>query len=379
MTKVVIYALHLKLGGVESAIVNFANMLADDFDVEIVVFYKYEDLSYDIDSRVKITYLTSYQSNKQELILSLKSGKNIVRNIWLAIDIYLKRRFLINKHIKTTSADVLVSTRLLYHDLVSNSRSSVVKICQEHVDHKENNTYISKVIRATKNADYLMPVSKFLADSYEAKLANKRIKPTVKHIRHAVKLPDSIDYKFSKNLISVGRLSPEKGFLDLIDVLKLIVERDPKYKLNLIGDGLEREFIEKKIISLKLQNNINLHGFLSKTSVEHEISKAGLYVLPSYEESFGLVIIESFAYGVPVVAFDSARGAVELLSNNNAGKLILNRNKEDMANWILNLSPKEAKEMSNSAVKAAKAYDFDKIERELINFIKEAVRIKSDT
>ena len=379
MTKVVIYALHLKLGGVESAIVNFANMLADDFDVEIVVFYKYEDLSYDIDSRVKITYLTRYQSNKQELILSLKSGKNIVRNIWLAIDIYLKRRFLINKHIKTTSADVLVSTRLLYHDLVSNSRSPVVKICQEHVDHKENNTYISKVIRATKNADYLMPVSKFLADSYEAKLANKRIKPTVKYIRHAVKLPDSIDYKFSKNLISIGRLSPEKGFLDLIDVLKLIVERDPKYKLNLIGDGLEREFIEKKIISLKLQNNINLHGFLSKTSVEHEISKAGLYVLPSYEESFGLVIIESFAYGVPVVAFDSARGAVELLSNNNAGKLILNRNKEDMANWILNLSPKEAKEMSNSAVKAAKAYDFDKIERELINFIKEAVRIKSDT
>ena len=50
-----------------------------------------------------------------------------------------------------------------------------------------------------------------------------------------------------KKLVAVGRFSPEKGFSDLIDVMSLIVKKDKDIKLTIIGDGLEKESIMKKI------------------------------------------------------------------------------------------------------------------------------------
>ena len=88
------------------------------------------------------------------------------------------------------------------------------------------------------------------------------------------------------------------------------------------------------------------------------LEEASVFVLPSYTESFGLVILEAFAYGIPSVAFDSAQGASEIIENGWDGYLIKNRDKEQMAKRILELlkSYNRRVVMGNNACKKAKQY-----------------------
>ena len=65
MKKISILGLHLNYGGVEKSIVSQANMLVDAFDVELVITYKMnERVAFNIDPRVKITYLTNKKPNR---------------------------------------------------------------------------------------------------------------------------------------------------------------------------------------------------------------------------------------------------------------------------------------------------------------------------
>ena len=68
-----ILSLHLRVGGIEKAICSLANMLVDDYDVEIVNVYKLCEPSFYIDERVQVTYLsTDLVPNKEEIKNALK-------------------------------------------------------------------------------------------------------------------------------------------------------------------------------------------------------------------------------------------------------------------------------------------------------------------
>ena len=75
MKKVTIFSLHLGYGGIERSIVNLANLLSSDYDVEIVSTYKLdENPAFDINKKVKIKYLiTAFKPNRQEWKLLLKN------------------------------------------------------------------------------------------------------------------------------------------------------------------------------------------------------------------------------------------------------------------------------------------------------------------
>ena len=99
--------------------------------------------------------------------------------------------------------------------------------------------------------------------------------------------------------------------------------------------------------------------------------------MTSFEESFGLVLIEAMSYGVPCIAFDSAQGAKYIINGKN-GYFIKKRNKKEMADTIkkyLKLSSKDKLEYGNNARNTSKLYTFDKIQNiwlEHINAIMEA-------
>ncbi len=372
MPKVCFYVLHMNYGGVEASVAQIANMLADDFDVEIVSLYDFGKIAFELDSRIKVSFLTRQVPNKQELKNALRLKKGLVRELFKASKLWLSRRRLVKRHIKNNKAEVLISTRLLFHDLVSNyAKNSQLKICQEHVDHKNNLNYINKVRKSCQNSDYLMPVSKFLRDDYK-----KRTDLNIKYIPHAVIIKEDHHYKPSKNLISVGRLSPEKGFLDLLKVFSLVCQQDAAYRLDIFGDGPQKDEIKQKIHDLKLTDFVKLHGFQTQDVIREQYKKSGLYVMCSHEESFGMVLIESFANKVPVMAFDSARGAKEVLDP-RSGILIAERDIDQMAQSILSLSQKKLEALSQGAFGKAREYDFTKVKQEWVSFIKKAIKEKT--
>lgn len=373
MKKIVFLMLHFGYGGVESAIANQANMLCDDYEVEIVSIYKLKYLSpYKLNKKIKIKYLSNIEPNKKELIESFKT-KNIYKILKEGFKslkiLYLKKHLMID-YIKKCNGDIIVSTRVAFNkDLGKYGNKNAIKIAQEHVYHKNNNKYISNLINSIKKIDYLMPVSKELTNYYKNRIF---LNQKCVYIKHAIDFEtEKYNFKKTNNLLAVGRLSKEKGFEDLIDVINIAKQTIPDIKLNLIGDGPEKENLKKKIKNLNLEKNIIMHGFKQRNEINEITKKCSLYCMTSYEESFGLTVIESMSFGLPCIAFDDAKGVLEII-NENTGVIIKKRDKELMARTIIELltNEKMLKSLSKESYKKSLNYSYDNVKKEWLAFYK---------
>ena len=372
MKRITILALHLGYGGIEKCISTLANTLCKNYQVNVISTYKlYEKPSFPIDDRVKITYLIPDLSpSKNEFIDSVKHLK-FIKGFKLGITnlkvLYLKKKKMIEA-IKNCDSDVIISTRDIHNDWLGKyGNPNILKIGWEHNHHNNDKKYINKIIKSVSKLDYFVLVSKELEEFYRQKVKCK-----------TVYIPNTLDYypkKVSdleeKRIISVGRLSEEKGYLDLIDVFSLVHQVYPDWKLDIIGDGNQKENIQKKIDEYGLKDFIILHGFQNKEYINQLLQKSSVYVMCSYTESFGIVLLEAFSFGIPCVAFDSARGATEIINNNWDGYLIQDRKKEIMAKKVCELisNPNRRIIMGANGIKKANQYSMDEIRKYWLQII----------
>lgn len=102
-----------------------------------------------------------------------------------------------------------------------------------------------------------------------------------------------------------GRFHPQKGVEELIDIWKLVVGKKPNAKLAMIGDGPLMNEVRKKIKELKLENNINLFGYVFDGPLKYKIfSQSKLVVHPAFYDSGGMASAEAMAFGIPCIGFD---------------------------------------------------------------------------
>lgn len=374
MKKVAILGLHLGYGGVEQSIVNLANMLCYNYEVELVITYQVvNQVPYKINPKVKVLYLTNLKPNKEEFKVALKRKRiiKVFKEGLKSISILYKRTSVMKKYIKKSDADILISSRVLYTELVSKyANKGVITIAQEHCHHNNNQKYINKVKRACRNINYLMPVSKELTDHYQKAIQNG--KTTCLFIPNSLEFwPEEISKLDCKNLISVGRISKEKGYLDLIDVFELVHQVNPDWKLNIVGDGVEMSKLKEKITEKKLEKYVILHGFQDKDYIYQQLLQSSIYVMCSFEESFGIVLLEAASFGIPLVAFSSAQGAHEIIKNNGNGYLIENRDKSEMADKINELidSQEQRVKLGTYARTSVEQYTFKNVKKQWLKFL----------
>lgn len=371
MKKVTILALHLGYGGIERAITDLANSLVDDYKVEIVSTYKIYDKPVNkLDGKVSVTYLTELKPNAKEFKTSIKKLRFIkafkegLKSIKI---LKLKKELMIN-YIKDCDSDVIISTRDIHNEWLGlYGKDTCLKIGWEHNHHHGNQKYANKIIKSVENLDYFVLVSKELTEYYKTQVKCKCI-----HIPNLVEKSKKISDLKNNNLVSVGRLSKEKGFLDLIDVFALVNMKYPDAKLNIIGDGDELEKIQNKIKKYRLEDKIILHGFLEKNQVQEILSNSSIYVMTSFTESFGIVLLEAFSCGLPCVAFDSAEGARELIINNWDGYLIKNRDNDEMAKRICQLigSLERRQIMGENGLEKVEKYSLEEVRNKWLKVIK---------
>ncbi len=132
-------------------------------------------------------------------------------------------------------------------------------------------------------------------------------------------------------LISVGRLDKNKNHVLLIETIKELKTRGINAYLEILGDGLERERLEKKIQELELEDRIKLVGKTDKVAVF--LSEADIYLHSSIYEGFGLTILEAMACGLPVICTDGM-GNRDLILEGENGFLITELNPIIMADKI---------------------------------------------
>jgi glycosyltransferase involved in cell wall biosynthesis len=135
-------------------------------------------------------------------------------------------------------------------------------------------------------------------------------------------------------IIFVGRLTKQKGFYDLLDACKELLNKNIKFKLIVIGELNEKKKIKKHIERLGLINQITLVGALNHEEICHYMNAADVLVLPSWMEGLPNVIMEACASELPVIAAEVG-GIPELIVNNDTGFLIKRKSTSEIGDKIL--------------------------------------------
>lgn len=150
---------------------------------------------------------------------------------------------------------------------------------------------------------------------------------------------------FSGNLLAIGRFVPYKGFAFLIDAI-----RDTDYHLNIIGDGPLKDSL-----SQNLPENVKLLGRISDEEKRKLMQESDLLVLSSINraEAFGMIIVEAFECGMPVIASNINSGVTFLAKDNERGKVfeILSKKSLLCALNVFNKNPELLSKYSNNSRK----------------------------
>ena len=157
-------------------------------------------------------------------------------------------------------------------------------------------------------------------------------------------------------VMSAGRLSIEKNYIDLIDAFGLVVTKYPDWTLEIYGEGPEQKHLEEKINSLHLDKNIVLKGL--STNIKENFIHASIAAFTSLYEGFLLSIVEAMECGVPVVSYACPCGPRDIIGDGNNGYLVEVDDKAALADRICQLIENiEKRKMMGRAAKI-RAQDF---------------------
>lgn len=180
-----------------------------------------------------------------------------------------------------------------------------------------------------------------------------------------------------KILLSVGYLDEVKGHIYLIRALNDLVKKKgfTNLKLYIVGEGKYRNRLEKEIKALRLEEYIYLVGEKYHKDLPVWFNACDIFVLPSLSESFGIVQLEAFACGKPVVASDTA-GSKQLIKSEDIGLLFKRRNASDLAEKLflaLNMNWS-----SSDIIKYSQAYTWSNISKEFLDIYKRVIKENYD-
>ncbi|MEI8143486.1 MAG: glycosyltransferase family 4 protein [Candidatus Berkelbacteria bacterium] len=163
---------------------------------------------------------------------------------------------------------------------------------------------------------------------------------------------------------TIGNLNLQKGQSYLIESMKYIVKKYPLATLEIIGEGEQREKLEKQIEDLRLVKNITLLG--RKSNVVNYLKNWDVFVLPSIAETFGISILEAMAVGIPVVASKTG-GIVDIVKQRKNGLLIEPKNSKAIAEAVIAIisDPIKAASYKREAKNTLEKYRWDKIIKEI--------------
>ena len=137
-----------------------------------------------------------------------------------------------------------------------------------------------------------------------------------------MKSKETIPVIFSKNvtnIVTVGRLSSEKGMDMIPQIVKYMVDRDLKIHWYIVGDGALRHTLEQEISRLNIKQYITMVG--TQINPYPFIKQCDIYVQPSYEEGYSTTICEAGILGKAVVGTTTSGGIREQIEDNISGIL----------------------------------------------------------
>jgi glycosyltransferase involved in cell wall biosynthesis len=165
---------------------------------------------------------------------------------------------------------------------------------------------------------------------------------------------------------TVGSLVAPKGQKYLIQAFAQFTKKYPLARLEIIGDGPERQNLQTLVSEMMLSKNVSFLG--SQKDVAPIVSKWDIFVLPSVSETFGIVILEAMALGLPVVA-TKVGGIPDIIDNGKNGLLVESKDSIALCRAMEKIldHPALAAELKRNGEKRIADFDIKKIVENIEN------------
>jgi len=182
-------------------------------------------------------------------------------------------------------------------------------------------------------------------------------------VREELNIPED-----RKVLVSVGNLEEVKGHRYLIEAVKILKEEYPNILCYIVGGGSLNSEYEDLIKEYGLEENVFLVGYVKHGEVNKWMNAADLFVLPSLQESFGIVQLEALACGIPVIA-TKTNGSKEVIRSDDYGLLCNIKDALDLAEKVVSGLQKEwRKELMKEY---AQGFSWEKVSEGIVNVYSE--------
>lgn len=363
------------LGGVQRVISVLANSLSEKHDVDIICTTNQNiDRSlYNLNQEIKVKHLTIPKNN-----IIIKGLRKL--NLWFGIlDNKQCKKILKKVYCPSDVKNVLIKN-LSSYDVVIASESYLtllVALISENLEgkiigwqHSIFQSYFKTPMKHFYNVkelvkEFLPKLDSYIVLNHEDKInLKKEFNVESKLIHNPISFNSELKSTLNiKRIIAAGRLVEMKGFHLLIEAFKEVILNDNTWRLDIFGEGPERERLEAIIRDNNLCGYIHLCG--KTNNIFTEMINSSLFVLPSKWEGFGMVIIEAMECGIPVIAFSSP-GTKEIIKNNVNGLLVENGNVDELSKAIIKLINNKniLKKMSEESLLRAKDFSINQIIRD---------------
>jgi phosphatidylinositol alpha-mannosyltransferase len=177
----------------------------------------------------------------------------------------------------------------------------------------------------------------------------------------------------SLNILFVGRLEKRKGLGDLLRAYRSIIDRIPRSRLIIVGDGPLRGRVESFISRHRLPNVV-LAGYVPESVKPRYYDSADIFCAPATgAESFGIVLLEALASGLPVVATE-VPGYMSVLEPGRDSITVQPKNWRELAASLVILArdAELRRRLADYAVQKARRYSWDRVALEVVEVYEEA-------
>ncbi len=178
------------------------------------------------------------------------------------------------------------------------------------------------------------------------------------------------------NLLFVGTVEQRKGIHHLVYLARFLLYQDIKFHIDIVGNLSDIDYVKSikdNINNNSLNDYITLWGRVETNELEKLYKDADVFVFPSSHEGYGMVIVEAFSYGLPVIAFDNSAIPYTVVDNYN-GLIALDNDSNDFSIKVKEILANEdlwGNLRLNAYDSAQKAISFQHMLAVMRRFIKE--------
>ena len=329
---------NLGIGGIQKALVNLLNEIAGKYDITLFLFKKSGELLHEVPDHVKIIeargilrLLGVSQAESRQMGVFYYYFRAVLALFCRLFNNNLIIKCLVKTQVLNEKYDAAISfmqnshNKLFFggcNDFVISSIEAGRKISFVHCDFSnyEGNSKFNRSIY--DKFDKVALVSNSCKHSFEnimPQLASKTV--CVYNCCNYEKIKEMANedpyiYEKGINLLTVARISEEKGFFRCIDIIKKLNQRGYEFFWHIIGDGIQKTELLQKIKANALGRYIIFHG--GTNNPYRYMKNASALFVPSYHEAAPMVFMEAKALGLPILTTDTC-SAKEMVEDTESG------------------------------------------------------------